>query len=187
MRRQTLEETTTPRPASRASHRPSPRDPRQLSPLPGPRDPARRAAQAPTLAVRAGLGAGRTDRRRAATRRLSALLPNDPTNFTAPIRKVRCRKRERRGSITRMSPRRSRYGSRPSRVHRGAGSGHYSATGLAPCGFSLSAIAYRVEETCPVGRELVWLQEILTEDRGNLPIWAARIAAGSDRRSQWVR
>jgi hypothetical protein len=45
---------------------------------------------------------------------------------------------------------------------------------------------YRIEETWQVGQEVPWLQEILAEDLGNLPTWAARIAAGSAQRSRWA-
>lgn len=66
----------------------------EFPPLLGAGDRARRAAQAPTLTVRASLGAERADRRRATTRRLPALLPSHPERGGTRW----CRRRERRGS-----------------------------------------------------------------------------------------
>ncbi len=67
----------------------------------------------------------------------------------------------------------------------GAGSGQNPATN--PVSQSrIPPVVHRIVETWPVGQELSWLQEILAEERGNLPEWAARIAAGSARRSRWA-
>jgi hypothetical protein len=72
-------------------------------------EPAERRAAA-RLAVRAGLGAGRADRRRAAARGLPAVLPSRQPLPHWARRRTWSQKRERRDSNPRLSPRRSRYG-----------------------------------------------------------------------------
>jgi hypothetical protein len=96
-------EESLPYSSRRPRHRAREGAARRLLAVLGARDRAGRATQAPALAVRAGLGAGRAHTRRAAPRGLPPLLPGGES-LPEAREGAGCRKRERRDSNPRPLP-----------------------------------------------------------------------------------